>query len=47
MNNLIFLQVISSASTYSQMTPLRQKLFKNKPDLKQKLSKKGSEKGVG
>ena len=47
MNNLIFLQVMSPASAHSQMTLLRQRPSKERPDPKQKLSRKGGEKGVG
>lgn len=47
MNNLIFLQVMNLANAYNQITPLCQRLFKNKPDPKQKLSKKDSEKRIG
>lgn len=46
MNNLVFLQVISPASTYVQMTSLRQKPPKKKPDPKQKLLRKDSEKDL-
>lgn len=46
MNNLVFLQVMSLTSAQGQITPLCQRLSKKKPDPKQKLSKKSSEKQV-
>lgn len=45
-NNLIFLQVISPASTQGQMTLLRQWSSRKKHYPKQKLLRKGGEKRI-